>query len=209
MDIEEEEIDYNDFEEEEEEEDEGDDEYNIEIIKNNGLIRITDQNRNFLPRITSYEWARINETRALQIDNGSIVSIDVPPDMTDSLNISSTELRQGQCPLYIGRPLGNGTEMEIWHTNELAYIDVGLNKLEPTPVQSILTLSLDQIVNFGSSVPKLRAFSETHRKCNIEEKKEKKEEKKEERKEKKEEKKEKEEKKKIISSKIVPKMKKT
>ena len=156
-----------DEEEEEEDEDEEDDEFNSENTRPGNLIsHITGANRRFLPRMTSYEWARSNEVRASQIEVNSPVGINTTK--TDSLDISEEELLQHKCPLYLGRPVGDGSEIEVWHTNELTMIDVGLKLRNSTPIQSIQNLSIDEILNYESQLPKLRQFTQNQHQCKVE-----------------------------------------
>ncbi len=161
------EIDYNDLEEEEEDE-EGEDEDEDIVETRHRVSRIIGDNRKFLPRMTSYEWSRANETRASQIENGSSVGIEIPPDITDALDISNLELREKKCPLLLGRPTGDNSQIEVWHTNELDYIDVGLKTMMETPIQLISRLTIDEMLNFGGVLPNLRKFAEKQKGCEIE-----------------------------------------
>ncbi len=145
---------------EEEEDDEDDDDESL--TENTQLTslgkQITGKNRTYLPRMTSYEFARVIGVRSNQIDYQSPVGINT--SKTSSIEISEEELRGNKCPLYLGRPSGDGSKTEIWHTNELVKIDVGLKLRDPTPIQNIKNLTIDEILNFGGSFPTLRAFSQ-------------------------------------------------
>jgi len=143
----------NDKLEDEEEEDENDD--SITENHKSSIKKIHGKDRKTIPRLTSYEKARIIGTRSLQIENGSFANI-VVENITESTSIAQKELEENKTPLYIGRPLGDGNSMEIWHSNELVQIDVGLSKMKTSPFQQIGNLSLKEILNFGGVLPELR-----------------------------------------------------
>jgi len=70
--------------------------------------------------LTKYERAKIIGERAIQINNGSEVYVDVPNDMSDSLKIAEKELKEKKIPFIIRRYLPNG-DFEDWELNELIF----------------------------------------------------------------------------------------
>jgi len=139
-----------DDEQMEEEEDEDDDSV-VENPHYNTTTKIYGKDRKTVPRLTSYEKARIIATRSMQIENGSRANIDVQ-HLTNSIDIAEKELQEQKTPLYVGRPLGDGNSMEIWHTSELMQIDVGLQKMKTPPFQQIGNLTLTEIFNFSQKL---------------------------------------------------------
>jgi DNA-directed RNA polymerase subunit K/omega len=123
--------------------------------ESNTVRKITGEDRLILPIMTTYEYCRMVETRSKQIDNASSTVME---GVSDSLDIAEKELAEGKCPLFVGKPLENGSRAEKWHTSELTILDNGLQKLEDSPIQSISGLSIEEMINFGSHTPKLRKF---------------------------------------------------
>ena len=68
-------------------------------------------------RLTKYERAYVLGVRALQIDSGSQIFVDVDGE-TSSYEIALKELMEKKIPLLIERPLPNG-DWEIWSIDEL------------------------------------------------------------------------------------------
>jgi len=65
------------------------------------------------PKLTRFERARIAGARALQISLGAPILVNVPPKMTDPVDIALTELKTGILPITIRRTLPNGTHQDI------------------------------------------------------------------------------------------------
>ena len=103
-------------------------EMKIEIKDNNNNNLIDKNKYKFIPikdRLTSrfltkYERAKIIGERAIQINNGSEVYVDVPNGLCDSLKIAEKELKEKKIPFIIRRYLPNG-DFEDWELNELIF----------------------------------------------------------------------------------------
>lgn len=54
-------------------------------------------------RYSRYEKARIIGARALQISHGAPALVDVPPEMTDALQIALFEFEKGYTPITVIR----------------------------------------------------------------------------------------------------------
>lgn len=134
-------------EEEEEGSGEDDDDPYLGDHGSNGIItKIIGSDRKFTPRMTSFEYARLVETRSEQIEAGSHVGIDpIKLGLTSSLDIAEEELKQGKCPLYVGKMSNDGKRMEPWHSSELQIMDSG-DGLVLTPIEKIKDMSLDDIL---------------------------------------------------------------
>ncbi len=65
------------------------------------------------PKLTRFERARIAGARALQISLGAPILVEVPPKMTDPVDIALIELREGILPITIRRTLPDGTHQDI------------------------------------------------------------------------------------------------
>ncbi len=63
--------------------------------------------------ITRYEKARIIGARALQISFQASVLVDVPPGITDPIQIAEIELREKVLPITIRRHLPGGDYQDI------------------------------------------------------------------------------------------------
>jgi DNA-directed RNA polymerase I, II, and III subunit RPABC2 len=63
--------------------------------------------------ITRYEKARIIGARALQISFQASVLVDVPPGITDPIQIAEIELREKALPITIRRHLPGGDYQDI------------------------------------------------------------------------------------------------
>ena len=63
--------------------------------------------------ITRYEKARIIGARALQISFQASILIDVPPGVTDPIQIAELELREKVLPITIRRHLPGGDSQDI------------------------------------------------------------------------------------------------
>ena len=100
-------------------EDEDDDifDYNdidTEIAKD---LKVPENERTTIPRLTKYERVRLLGTRAKQISDGSKVFIKSTKVKT-AMDIAELELEYKVIPLKIKRPLPNG-RYEIWSIKEL------------------------------------------------------------------------------------------
>ena len=56
--------------------------------------------------------------RAKQINSGSEIFVEIPPNIYDGYTIANLELKQKKIPFIIRRPLPNGTS-EYWKVNDL------------------------------------------------------------------------------------------
>ena len=74
----------------------------IEIVSKDGQILIGP------PMLTRFEKARIMGARALQLSLGAPVFIEIPKNLTTSLEIAMEELKQRVIPIVIKRTLPNG-----------------------------------------------------------------------------------------------------
>ena len=74
----------------------------IEIATKNGQIAIGP------PMLTRFEKARIMGARALQLSLGAPTFIEIPKNVTTSLEIAMEELKQRVIPIVIKRTLPNG-----------------------------------------------------------------------------------------------------
>ena len=79
----------------------------IEIATKNGQIAIGP------PILTRFEKARIMGARALQLSLGAPTFIEIPKNVTTSLEIAMEELKQRVIPIVIKRTLPNGDYQNI------------------------------------------------------------------------------------------------
>ena len=84
-------------------------------------LRVPDNERVTIPRLTKYERVRILGTRIKQISDGSKIFIK-SNDIKNATSIAELELKHKVIPLKIKRPLPNG-RYEIWSLNELDLIE--------------------------------------------------------------------------------------
>jgi DNA-directed RNA polymerase I, II, and III subunit RPABC2 len=70
------------------------------------------------PRLTKYEKARVIGQRAMMIENGAKVFVEVPTNVIDSIIIAEMELRDKKIPFIIKRPLPNHG-FEYWKLSDL------------------------------------------------------------------------------------------
>lgn len=103
------------------------------MMKNNDEIEtlckiIRDSNGNIidpfhktLPFLTKYEKARVLGERALQINEGSSIFVNVGPDIIDGYLIALKEFEEKKIPFIIQRPLPNGS-CEYWRLSDLEII---------------------------------------------------------------------------------------
>ena len=70
--------------------------------------------------LTKFERARIIGERAIEIENGAQVNIEIDDEITDPLKIAELELKQGKINYKIRRYLPNGN-YEDWNVNELIF----------------------------------------------------------------------------------------
>lgn len=80
-------------------------------------LKVPDNERTTVPRLTKYEKVRLLGTRAKQISDGSKVFIKSNKVKT-AMDIAELELEYKVIPLKIKRPLPNG-RYEIWSIREL------------------------------------------------------------------------------------------
>ncbi len=86
----------------------------IELKRN---MRVPDDERITIPKLTKYEKVRLLGTRAKQISDGSKVFIK-SKNVKNAMDISELELENKVIPLKIKRPLPNG-KYEIWSIKDL------------------------------------------------------------------------------------------
>jgi DNA-directed RNA polymerase I, II, and III subunit RPABC2 len=61
------------------------------------------------PKLTRFERARIVGARALQISLGAPILVELPPSVSDPIDIALAELKDGVLPITIRRALPDGT----------------------------------------------------------------------------------------------------
>lgn len=89
----------------------------IELKRN---LRVPDNERITIPKLTKYEKVRLLGTRAKQISDGSKVFIK-SKKVKNAMDIAELELEYKVIPLKIKRPLPNG-KYEIWSIKELELV---------------------------------------------------------------------------------------
>ena len=65
------------------------------------------------PKLTRFERARIVGARALQISLGAPILVELPPRMSDPIDIALMELRDGALPMTLRRVLPDRTHQDI------------------------------------------------------------------------------------------------
>ena len=86
----------------------------IELKRN---MKVPDNERITIPKLTKYEKVRLLGTRAKQISDGSKVFIK-SKNVKNALDLAELELENKVIPLKIKRPVPNG-KYEIWSIKEL------------------------------------------------------------------------------------------
>lgn len=89
----------------------------IELKRN---LKVPDNERITIPKLTKYEKVRLLGTRAKQISDGSKVFIK-SKKVRNAMDIAELELQYKVIPLKIKRPLPNG-KYEIWSIKELEIV---------------------------------------------------------------------------------------
>ena len=87
------------------------------IVKNKNGIPV-DPLHKTIPFLTKFERAKVLGLRAKQINSGSDIFVEVPPNVFDGYTIAKMELEQKKIPFIIRRPLPNGTS-EYWNLSDL------------------------------------------------------------------------------------------
>lgn len=97
---------------------------NLDIFNNdkpdniiNKNVRVPDNERITIPKLTKYERVRLLGTRSKQISDGSKIFIK-SDKIENAMDIAKLELQHKVIPLKIKRPLPNGN-YEIWSISEL------------------------------------------------------------------------------------------
>ena len=98
----------------------------IEIKTLSTVVRDSDRNiiddfHKSLPFFTKFEKARLIGERALQINTGARVFVDVSPEIIDGYHIAHQEFLEKKIPFIIKRPMPDGT-CEFWKTCDLEII---------------------------------------------------------------------------------------
>lgn len=65
------------------------------------------------PKLTRFERARIVGARALQISLGAPILVELPPKMSDPIDIALRELMEGALPMTLRRVLPDKTYQDI------------------------------------------------------------------------------------------------
>ncbi len=65
------------------------------------------------PKLTRFERARIAGARALQVSLGAPILVELPPRMSDPIDIALAELKAGELPMSIRRTLPDGSYQDI------------------------------------------------------------------------------------------------
>jgi DNA-directed RNA polymerase subunit K/omega len=82
--------------------------------------KIIDTNHRTLDIITKYEFTKIIGFRATQIANGAPPFIEIPPHITDVVDVAEYEMKHGLLPYIIQRPVHRiGQRFEYWRIADL------------------------------------------------------------------------------------------
>lgn len=65
------------------------------------------------PKLTRFERAKIIGARALQVSLGAPILVELPPSVTDPIDIALRELREDVLPMTIRRVLPDNTYQDI------------------------------------------------------------------------------------------------
>ncbi len=65
------------------------------------------------PKLTRFERARIAGARALQESLGAPILVELPPKMSDPIDIALAEIKAGILPMTIRRTLPDGSHQDI------------------------------------------------------------------------------------------------
>jgi DNA-directed RNA polymerases I, II, and III subunit RPABC2 len=65
------------------------------------------------PKLTRFERARIAGARALQVSLGAPILVELPPKMSDPIDIALVEIKEGVLPMTIRRTLPDGSHQDI------------------------------------------------------------------------------------------------
>ena len=65
------------------------------------------------PKLTRFERARIVGARALQVSLGAPILVELPPRVSDPIEIALAELNEGVLPMTIRRTLPDGSYQDI------------------------------------------------------------------------------------------------
>lgn len=65
------------------------------------------------PKLTRFERARIVGARALQVSLGAPILVELPPRVSDPIEIALAELKEGVLPMTIRRTLPDGSYQNI------------------------------------------------------------------------------------------------
>ena len=65
------------------------------------------------PKLTRFERARIAGARALQVSLGAPILVELPPKMSDPIDIALVEIKAGILPMTIRRTLPDGSHQDI------------------------------------------------------------------------------------------------
>lgn len=65
------------------------------------------------PKLTRFERARIAGARALQVSLGAPILVELPPKMSDPIDIALAEIKAGILPMTIRRTLPDGSHQDI------------------------------------------------------------------------------------------------
>ncbi|MFA5869119.1 MAG: DNA-directed RNA polymerase subunit K [Candidatus Bathyarchaeia archaeon] len=65
------------------------------------------------PKLTRFERARIVGARALQVSLGAPILVELPPRVSDPIEIALAELKEGVLPMTIRRTLPDGSYQDI------------------------------------------------------------------------------------------------
>lgn len=65
------------------------------------------------PKLTRFERARIIGARALQVSLGAPILVELPPSVSDPIDIALKELRENALPMTLRRILPDKTHQDI------------------------------------------------------------------------------------------------
>ena len=65
------------------------------------------------PKLTRFERARIIGARSLQLSLGAPILVELPDEVTDSIDIALAELREDRLPITLRRILPDSSKQDI------------------------------------------------------------------------------------------------
>ena len=94
--------------------------YNLAVVQRNKENIIVDDLHKTIPILTKYEKTKIIGVRAQQLASGSKPLIDIPPGLTDIIEIAEREFHVKKTPYILKRLVGK--RIEYWKIEDLEII---------------------------------------------------------------------------------------